>query len=85
LSQETRIEDISRGIHNSIVTRALALLYKTNMEEDFTLTGGVAQNKGVIRALERALNKKIYVAEKPQLIGAIGAAIYAYEAEEERG
>ena len=48
LSQETKIEDITRGIHNSIVTRALALLYKTNMEEDFTLTGGVAQNKGVI-------------------------------------
>lgn len=85
LSQETKIEDITRGIHNSIVTRALALLYKTNMEEDFTLTGGVAQNKGVIRALERALNKKIYVANKPQLIGAIGAAIFAYEAVEERG
>ncbi len=85
LSQETKIEDITRGIHNSIVTRALALLYKTNMEEDFTLTGGVAQNKGVIRALERALNKKIYIAERPQLIGAIGAAIFAYEAKEERG
>ena len=61
LSQETKREDIARGIHNSIVTRALALLYKTNMEEAFSLTGGVAQNKGVIRALERALNKKIYV------------------------
>lgn len=85
LSQETKIEDIARGAHNSIIIRALALLYKTNMEADFTLTGGVAQNKGVIRALERALNKKIYVAKRPQLIGAIGAAIFAYEAGEERG
>ncbi|WIV11940.1 acyl-CoA dehydratase activase [Proteiniborus sp. MB09-C3] len=84
LSKDTRREDIARGVHNSIVNRALGLLYRTSMEKDFSLTGGVAQNQGVVRALERALKQKVYVAKTPQLIGAIGAALFAVEFGQER-
>ncbi len=84
LSKDTKREDIARGVHNSIVSRALGLLYRTNMEKDFSLTGGVAQNQGVVRALERVLKQKVYVAKTPQLIGAIGAALFAVEFGQER-
>lgn len=84
LSKGTKREDVARGVHNSIINRALGLLYKTDMEKDFSLTGGVAQNKGVVRVLEKVLNEKVYISEKPQIIGALGAAIFAVEYGKER-
>ncbi|MRR31660.1 2-hydroxyglutaryl-CoA dehydratase, partial [bacterium] len=41
------------------------------------MTGGVALNKGVVDALEREIGEKIVVAENPQLMGALGAALFA--------
>lgn len=79
LSQKKRKEDIIRGIHNSVISRAMGLLYRTSMEETFVMTGGVAKNKGVVRALERELGKKVYVSDKPQINGALGAALFAWE------
>lgn len=84
LSQNLKKEDIARGIHLSIISRAMGLLYRTRMEDDFSMTGGVAQNKGVVTSLESAINKKIYVSEYAQLMGAVGAALFAVEMEMER-
>lgn len=79
LSEGIRKEDIIRGIHNSVISRAAGLLYRTKMEPDFVLTGGVACNTGVIAALERELKSKLLVSEHAQLTGAIGASIFAFE------
>lgn len=79
LAQRKKKEDIIRGVHNSVVSRSLGLLYRTNMEEDFVLTGGVAQNLGVLNALSNELKKEVYVADDPQVTAAIGAALYAWE------
>lgn len=78
LSQRKKKEDIIRGVHESVIVRSMGLLMRTPMEDDFAITGGAALNKGIVNALERELKKKVYVAEKPQLTGAIGAALYAY-------
>ncbi|RNM29884.1 hypothetical protein EDX97_08495 [Absicoccus porci] len=43
------------------------------------MTGGVAQNAGVVQCLEQALNAKIYVDDSAQLCGAIGAALIGLE------
>lgn len=79
LAQQKKKEDIIRGVHRSVVSRALGLLYRTNMMEDFVLTGGVAQNSGVLRALREELQKPVYVTENPQITAAIGAALFAWE------
>jgi len=39
------------------------------------MSGGVALNSGVVKALEEALDMEIYVADNPQVRGAIGAAL----------
>ena len=80
LSQKYKKEDIIRGIHNSVISRAAGLLYRTAMEEDVAITGGGAKNAGVVRALERELKHPVYVAEKPQITGAVGAALFAWQA-----
>ncbi len=41
------------------------------------MTGGVARNKGIVRALEEKLETAIWVSEYAQLCGAIGAALIA--------
>ena len=79
LSQGIEKEDIIRGVHNSVISRATGLLYRTKMKEDFVFTGGVAKNIGVVGALEKELNRPVYVSEYAQLTGAIGAAIYAFQ------
>lgn len=78
LSQKKKREDIIRGVHNSVVSRAMGLLMRTSMQEDLVMTGGVAYNSGVVRALEREIGKTVYVSDKSQLMGAIGAALYAW-------
>ena len=43
------------------------------------MTGGVALNGGVVRALERMLGQSILLPRLPRVMGAYGAAIYAVE------
>ncbi len=72
-------EDIIKGLNYSVAKRAVTLLKRVNYEEEITMTGGVAKNSGVVKALEDILKVKINVPKNPQIIGAIGAAIYAIE------
>lgn len=43
------------------------------------MTGGVANNKGVVSELEKQLNAKIFIPEHPEFCGALGAALIAAE------
>ncbi len=71
--------DIVAGIHISIAKRVAALAKRVGMLPDVAMTGGVAQNMGVVRAMREVLGVDVEAAPFPQLTGAIGAAILAYE------
>ncbi len=45
----------------------------------YIMTGGVARNAGVVKALEEKLNESIPVPREAQLCGALGAALFALE------
>ncbi len=51
------------------------------VEEDIVMTGGVAKNNGVFKAISDALNLPLKTVDgvDPQIIGAIGAALFAEE------
>ncbi len=66
-----------RGVHNSLASRALALLKRAGLEDEVTFVGGVARQKGMVKALEETLKTKVNVSEEPELIGALGAALLA--------
>jgi activator of 2-hydroxyglutaryl-CoA dehydratase len=80
----TLIPDIVKGVHNSIATRAVALLRSLGIRHrresgetesgPMGMSGGVALNSGVVKSLEEMLGSTIYIAENPQVRGAIGAA-----------
>lgn len=72
-------EDIVAGIHRSAAAKAAALAFRAGVGASVVMTGGAALNAGVVRALEQELNQSIRVAEQPQTVGALGAALYAYD------
>lgn len=80
LSKGEKMQNIVAGIHQSVASKAAALAGRCGVEDDVVLTGGVAKNAGILRALEKELDRRVLVAPAPQITGAIGAAIYAYEA-----
>ena len=65
---------------DSIARRIKGMILKVGLEEDLVLTGGCAQNKGLAVALEKTLGVKLApLSEHPQVMGALGAAIFALE------
>jgi activator of 2-hydroxyglutaryl-CoA dehydratase len=50
---------------------------RVGVEPPVAFAGGVAKNVGVVRALEEVLGETLIVAEEPQIVGALGAALVA--------
>jgi activator of 2-hydroxyglutaryl-CoA dehydratase len=44
-----------------------------------SMSGGVAHNRGVVRALGEVLGCEVHVPPKPDIVGAYGAALIARE------
>ncbi|MFQ5817776.1 MAG: acyl-CoA dehydratase activase [Terriglobia bacterium] len=79
LARGCAVEDILAGLHRTIAGRSIGLLRRVGLEPEITFTGGVARNTGVVRVLEERLNVKLNVAPESQYMGAIGAALFAWE------
>ena len=73
-------ENIIAGIHEAIASRVVAMANRVGFNARVMMTGGVAKNTGVVKALEQKIGQKIHVSDKSQLTGAIGAAIIAQSA-----
>lgn len=71
--------DVVAGIHQSVARRIAGLAGRVGLTPTVVMTGGVAQNGGVVQALEKELKVSITVAPKSQLTGALGAALIAFE------
>ncbi len=78
LSNNVAIPDLVAGIHESVAVRTASLARRLGVMEPVVMSGGVAQNAGVVRALERVLGVSISVSPSSQLFGAMGAAIHAW-------
>jgi len=70
---------IIRGLIYSIVSKITSMVERIGLEEPVCMTGGVAKNLGVVKALEESLNIKINIPEEPQITGALGAAHLALD------
>jgi predicted CoA-substrate-specific enzyme activase len=77
VSSGETVENILRGVHISLATRALALLKRAGMEDEVTFVGGVARQSGMVKALEETLKRKVNVSSEPHMVGALGAAALA--------
>jgi len=79
LSQNIPKEDIVAGVHKSIASKACALVRRVGVGANLTMTGGGSRDAGVVDAVSRELGIPVHVAPNPQVIGALGAALLAYD------
>ncbi|MEA2062000.1 MAG: acyl-CoA dehydratase activase [Thermodesulfobacteriota bacterium] len=68
---------IIAGIHESAAARIAILALKIKIQPPVMMTGGVAKNIGMVKALENRLGLHIEVNPSAQENGAIGAAVLA--------
>jgi predicted CoA-substrate-specific enzyme activase len=79
LSEGEKLEDILAGLNDAVASRVAGLARRLKIEPDMVLTGGVAKNSGIIRAMNDYLGCELLVPEDPLITGALGAAILASE------
>ena len=79
IAQNRETADIAHGIHNAIAGKAISLMKRIGLEPGFMMTGGVAKNPGVVKVLEEQLNAPLYIYEEPEIVGAVGAALFGLE------
>ena len=79
VADNTAPEDIIHGLNASVAGKTASLVKRLGGEPAYIMTGGVAQNKGVVKELSDKLEAEVHVPQEAQLCGAIGAALLAFE------
>ena len=79
LSMETNKCDIINGIHHSVANRVAGLAHRVGVRDQVVMTGGVAQNIGIVNALQEQLGHTIHTSPLTQYNGALGAALFAHQ------
>ena len=71
------LPDLVAGIHEALANRIFRMVNRLKVEAEIILTGGVAKNTGVVKALSEKLGHETTVPSNPLLTGALGAALMA--------
>ena len=74
--------DIAAGVCRAVAGKAYSLIRRVGLEGAYMMTGGVAQNPGVVRAVEELIGEKLFICDDPEIVGATGAALLALEKSE---
>ena len=72
-------EEIALSVYNSVARRVTGLLGQVGKKEKIAMTGGVAKSKGMVKALEQSIGTSLLIPKEPQIMGALGAALFARE------
>jgi len=79
--EKKKQKDIAAGICDAVARRVAGLAKSVGLEERVCVTGGVAQNLGVIERLAGHLGMSfVDLPINPQMVGAYGAAVFAERA-----
>ena len=77
IKEGEKVEDLVKSAFESVIRRIIEMI---ELEGTIVLTGGVIAHNSIIgEILKREIRADILIPPNPQLIGAIGAALYAIE------
>lgn len=77
IKEGERVEDLIKSAFDSVIRRIIEM---SELEGNLVLTGGLIAHNSIIGAiLKREVGAEILIPPDPQLIGAIGAALFAKE------
>lgn len=87
IAEGAAVAEIVRGLHRAVAARTIGLVRRVAPGEDLSslrvaMSGGVARNAGVVRAIGEALGHAqgstgVVVPPEPDTVGALGAALIA--------
>ncbi|MGD2126111.1 MAG: acyl-CoA dehydratase activase [Desulfobacteraceae bacterium] len=77
IAEGHRRGEIIRGLHEAISGRVFRMTKRLKIREEITFSGGVAKNQGIAAILKALFKTPIHIPEEPQIVGALGAALYA--------
>lgn len=78
LADGVAVENIASGINHAIASRLAALVKRVGVAGKVVISGGVSKNSGVVKGIEERLGVPLTaIRVDPQLLGAIGAALFA--------
>ncbi|MBN2157795.1 MAG: activase [Spirochaetes bacterium] len=78
LAKRNPPDEIAAGIQAAVAKRCFTLLKRIGVRPLVTVTGGCAKNRGLIKALAKILAMEVTaLTVDPQIIGALGAAVFA--------
>jgi predicted CoA-substrate-specific enzyme activase len=76
MARGERPENIAMGLHMAIVQRTTAMVRRIGGAAPIVFAGGVAHNPCVVKLLEEQLGEALTVPDYPDMVGALGAALY---------
>ncbi len=80
LKQGMSKADILAGLHEAISRRVVTLLQRVGIANKFVITGGIGKNVGVVTKIGEQLGGiEINIPAEPQIAGALGAALFAFD------
>lgn len=79
LREGRHINDILAGVCDAITKRVLQMLRRIKVTPALSISGGIAKNIGIIKRIENELQIKGQIAFEPQIVGALGAALFAQD------
>lgn len=82
IAEGVKVNEIVHGLNRSIASRTLSLIKRIIPDTNgltIAMSGGVALNSGVVRAINAALKIEIVIPPMPDTVGALGAALIARE------
>jgi predicted CoA-substrate-specific enzyme activase len=68
--------DIARALHLSVVKRSLSMLNRVSTDGPLVFSGGVARNRCVVELVKKETSSNILIPDEPDMVGALGAALY---------
>lgn len=80
IADGAEVREIVHALHRAIALRTQSLVRRVAREVGglkVAMSGGVARNSGVVRALGAALGTQVSVPPEPDVVGALGAALIA--------
>jgi predicted CoA-substrate-specific enzyme activase len=82
IAEGVEVNEIVSGLNRAIASRIASLVKRVAPDlagRKLAMSGGVAYNRGMVRALESALETEVFIPVKPDTVGALGAAMFARE------
>ena len=76
MARGEKAANIALGLHLAIVQRTLAMLRRVSETPPFLFAGGVAHNACMRTLLTESLNQPLIIPAEPDMVGALGAALY---------